>query len=271
VIKSNGIALFATPPAPAEKKRAMTPTDHIIGVANLILPPHIVAKKLNTCIAEAGTAASVPIINTVFSVNDIPVAYMWCAQDENETMLNITNAKIPEDWLKIGFLENLGMISYIIPIAGITRTYTSGWNVNQNRCWYAIGSPPFDGSKNPLTPNLSVSNITSAAANVGMATITISEDVKNDQARSGTLLRGKSGCLHFRIVTIKLIEPSIDETPKIFKPKIHMSAAGPGARIEEYGGVAYHVKSAKPSQISAPAGGIIQNAIAFSFGYAMSL
>ena len=30
--------------------------------------------------------------------------------------------KIPEDLLKIGFLENLGIISYIIPIAGITKT-----------------------------------------------------------------------------------------------------------------------------------------------------
>ena len=50
-----------------------------------------------------------------------------------------------------------------------------------------------------------------------------------------------------------------------------MSAAGPGALIIEYGGVAYQVKSAKPNQISAPAGGIIQNAIAFNFGYAISL
>ena len=51
--------------------------DSIIGVANLILPFHIVARKLKTCIAEAGTAASVPTMNTVFSVNDIPVANMW--------------------------------------------------------------------------------------------------------------------------------------------------------------------------------------------------
>ena len=48
----------------------------IIGVRNLILPFHIVAIKLKTCIPDAGTAAKVPIINTVFSVKDIPVAYM---------------------------------------------------------------------------------------------------------------------------------------------------------------------------------------------------
>ena len=75
-----------------------------------------------------------------------------------------------------------------------------------------------------------------------------------------------SGCLHFRIVTTKLIAPRIDEIPKIFNPKIHMSAAGPGALMIEYGGVAYQVKSANPNQMSAPAGGIIQNAIALSFG-----
>ena len=73
------------------------------------------------------------------------------------------------------------------------------------------------------------------------------------------------------IVTMKLIEPSIEETPSIFRPKIHMSAAGPGALITEYVGYAYQVKSANPSQINAPAGGIIQNAIALSFGYAISL
>src|SRR3989338_8674298 len=137
-----------------------------------------------------------------------------------------------------GFLENLGIISYIIPIAGITSTYTSGWNVNQNKCAYAIGSPPIAGLKNPLTPSLSVSNIKSAAANVGIATRTINDDVKNDQANNGTWPIDMSGCLHFKIVTIKLMAPSTDEIPKSFSPNIHMSAAGPGALIIEYGGFA---------------------------------
>ena len=80
-----------------------------------------------------------------------------------------------------------------------------------------------------------------------------------------------SGCLHLRIVITKLMAPSTDETPKIFSPNIHMSAAGPGALMIEYGGCAYQVKSAKPNQTSTAAGGIIQNAIALSFGYAISL
>ena len=90
------LQLLTTPPAPAEKNNAIPPTAHIIGVENLILPFHIVATKLNTCIADAGTAARVPTMKTVFSVNDIPVAYMWCAHDEKPTIDNRTNAKTPE-------------------------------------------------------------------------------------------------------------------------------------------------------------------------------
>jgi hypothetical protein len=74
VIKSNGNAVFTTPPAPDAKKSMIPPTPNIIGAANLILPPHMVAIQLNTCMAEAGTAASVPTIKTVFSVKLIPVA-----------------------------------------------------------------------------------------------------------------------------------------------------------------------------------------------------
>ena len=96
VVKSSGMAALTTPPAPAEKNRAMPPTDHIMGEANFMRPFHIVAMKLKTCIAEAGTAASVPTMNTVFSVKDMPVAYMWCAQDAKPTIESRTNAKIPE-------------------------------------------------------------------------------------------------------------------------------------------------------------------------------
>ena len=108
--------------------------------------------------------------------------------------------------------------------------------MNQISCEYAIGSPPIAGLKNPDTPNLSVNNIKRAAANVGIATSTIRLELRNDQPINGTLLSGRSGCLHFRIVTTKLIEPRIEETPSIFNPNIHISAAGPGALIAEYGG-----------------------------------
>ena len=72
-----------------------------------------------------------------------------------------------------------------------------------------------------------------AAAKVGIATRIINEIANIDQANNDIFIIGKSGCLHFSIVTIKFIAPSTDDRPKIFKPKIHNSAAGPGARILE--------------------------------------
>ncbi len=111
----------------------------------------------------------------------------------------------------------------------------------------------------------------SAAANVGIATRVINEIDNIDHANNDIFIIGKSGCLHFSIVTIKLIEPSTDDRPKIFNPNIHNSAEGPGARIIEYGGYAVHPRSANPSQTIAAPTGIIQNATAFNFGHAISL
>jgi len=73
------------------------------------------------------------------------------------------------------------------------------------------------------------------------------------------------------MVTIKLIDPKIDEIPKIFRPKIHISAAGPGALSIEYGGYAVQPVSENHSQTKAAPTGIIQYATAFSFGHAISL
>src|SRR5579875_135720 len=99
----------------------------------------------------------------------------------------------------------------------------------------------------------------------------MSETVSIDHANSGTRLSGRSGCLHLRTVTTKLIDDRIDDMPSIFIPKMNMSAAGPGALMIEYGAYDTHVVSANPSHSSAAPTGFIQNAIAFSFGYAMSL
>jgi hypothetical protein len=75
-MKSSGIAVFTTPPAPDAKNSMIPPTPNSIGAANLILPPHIVAIQLKTCIDDAGTAAKVPTMKTVFSVKLMPVANM---------------------------------------------------------------------------------------------------------------------------------------------------------------------------------------------------
>jgi hypothetical protein len=91
--------------------------------------------------------------------------------------------------------------------------YTSGWKVNQNRCWYAIGSPPIAGLKNPVTPSLSVYSMISAAAKVGTATSIIMEVTNVAHTNSDVFISGRSGCFILRIVTMKLIAPRIDEMP----------------------------------------------------------
>jgi hypothetical protein len=90
--------------------------------------------------------------------------------------------------------------------------------------------------KKPDTPSLSVYNIINAAENVGIDTIIIKEFIKVAQANSDIFIKGRSGCFIFRIVTIKFIEPRIEEIPRIFAPNTNISAAGPGALIIEYGG-----------------------------------
>jgi hypothetical protein len=56
------------------------------------------------------------------------------------------------------------------------------------------------------------------------------------QAKSDIFIKGRSGCFILRMVTTKLIAPSTEDIPRIFAPNIHISAAGPGALMIEYGG-----------------------------------
>jgi hypothetical protein len=74
-----------------------------------------------------------------------------------------------------------------------------------------------------------------ADATVGIETIIINDVISVAQANRDIFIIGKSGCFIFSMVTTKLIEPSIEEIPKIFIPNIHISAAGPAALMIEYG------------------------------------
>src|SRR5919199_6199515 len=127
------------------------------------------------------------------------------------------------------------------------------------------------GLKKPDIPSLSVYVIIRADETVGIETIIIKDVISVAQANRDIFIMGKSGCFILSMVTTKLMEPSIEEIPRIFIPKTHISAAGPGALIIEYGGYAVHPVSENPSHIRAPATGIIQYATAFSFGHAISL
>jgi hypothetical protein len=68
-----------------------------------------------------------------------------------------------------------------------------------------------------------------AAAKVGIDTRIMTEVERMDHVKRGSFIKGRSGCFILKIVTTKLIDPRIDEIPKILSPKIHISAAGPGA------------------------------------------
>src|SRR5919205_3182303 len=121
-----------------------------------------------------------------------------------------------------------------------------------------MGSPPIAGLKKPDIPNLSVYIIINADARVGIETIIIKDVISVAHANKDIFIIGKSGCFILKIVTTKLMEPSIEDIPNIFIPNTHISAAGPGALIIEYGGYAVQPVSENPSHISAPATGIIQ-------------
>src|SRR5437870_11883735 len=97
-------------------------------------------------------------------------------------------------------------------------------------------APPIAGLEKPDTPSLSVYSRISAAAKVGIATIIMIDVTNVDHTNSDVFMSGRSGCFILRMVTTKLIAPRTEEMPSIFIPKIHISAAGPGALIREDGG-----------------------------------
>ena len=71
-----------------------------------------------------------------------------------------------------------------------------------------------------------------------------------DHVKRGSFIMGRSGCFIFKIVTTKLIEPRIDEIPKIFSPNIHISGSRPRCsqdRIRRVG-IPGRVCKAKPYQ-----------------------
>jgi hypothetical protein len=76
-----------------------------------------------------------------------------------------------------------------------------------------IGSPPPAGSKNVVPKFLSVSNIVIAPAKTGRDKSNKKAVTKTDHTKSGILCMVIPGVLIFNIVVMKLIAPSIEETP----------------------------------------------------------
>ena len=89
-----------------------------IGVFRLIDPPHIVPIQLNT-LMPVGTAIAIVVnAKTEFATGPSPTVNMWWLQTI-QPMKAITIPASTTVWYpNRGFLENTGMTSETIPIAG---------------------------------------------------------------------------------------------------------------------------------------------------------
>src|SRR6476661_7384704 len=143
---------------------------------------------------------------------------MWCPQTRNERTAMATLEKATKLYPKIRFLENVATSSLITPIAGKTRTYTSGCPKNQNKCWKRMGSPPSAGSKNPKCRKRSSMSKTIVIAMTGMARMKMMLVAYRDHRKSGRRNQVKPGARIVWIVTMKLSPVRIEEKPEMKTP-----------------------------------------------------
>lgn len=115
----------------------------------------------------------------------------------------------------------------IIPKPGKIKMYTSGWPKNQKRCWYKIGSPPPEGSKNEVLKFRSVNNIVIAPASTGRDSNKRTAVIKTDQTNKGIESRDIEEDRMFIIVVMKLIAPKIEDAPAKWRLKIAKSTENP--------------------------------------------
>jgi hypothetical protein len=115
----------------------------------------------------------------------------------------------------------------IIPNPGRIRIYTSGCPKNQKRCWYKIGSPPPDGSKNEVLKFRSVSNIVMAPARTGRDRRRRTAVIRTDHTKSGIESKVKEEDRIFMMVVMKLMAPKIEEAPARCRLKIARSTEIP--------------------------------------------
>lgn len=163
-----------------------------------------------------------------------------------------------------------------MPNPGRIRIYTSGCPKNQNKCWYKIGSPPPDGSKNVVLKFRSVRSIVIAPASTGRdskrRTAVIITDHTNRGIESRFIDRGRI----FKIVVMKLIAPRIEEAPARCSLKIVRSTEIPEwNRLFAKGGYTVHpvpapIPANADRESSDSEGGRSQNLMLFIRGNAIS-
>lgn len=104
---------------------------------------------------------------------------------------------------------------------------TSGCPKNQNKCWYKIGSPPPEGSKNVVLKLRSVKSIVIAPAKTGKDSNKRTAVIKTDQTNKGIESNVIEEERIFMMVVIKLIAPRIEEAPARCNLKIAKSTEMP--------------------------------------------
>src|SRR5574337_126020 len=94
-------------------------------------------------------------------------------------------------------------------------------------CWYMIGSPPLAALKKLVPKWRSVSVIVTAPASTGITAISRYAVISQAQQNIGIFISFMPGARRFRIVTMMLIAPMIDDAPMMWIEKIVESIAMP--------------------------------------------
>src|SRR5471032_2815194 len=94
-------------------------------------------------------------------------------------------------------------------------------------CWYMTGSPPPAALKKEVPKWRFVRVMVMAPASTGMTAINRYAVISQVQQNIGIFIRVMPGARMFRMVTMMLIEPMIDEAPIRCIAKIAMSMPGP--------------------------------------------
>ena len=147
-----------------------------------------------------------------------PEANMWCAHTPHP----INPIAIPEKTMKgypnMGFLLNVGIISDMTPKLGRIRTYTSGCPKIQNKCCQSSGSAPSATLKKFAPNSRSKVSKNSATEITGIANSRSSWTMKSIHVRMGIFMSVIPGALIFRTVTMRLIAPTREAIPVIWRP-----------------------------------------------------
>ena len=105
--------------------------------------------------------------------------------------------------------------------------YTSGCPKNQKMCRNIVGSPPPAALKKLVPKWRSVSSIVTAPASTGITAISRYAVMSHVHTKSGIFMSVMPGARMLRIVVMMLIEPMIDEAPRMWTARIVMSTAMP--------------------------------------------